>query len=223
MQPTANFRKKWRGTYFRRGTYLRGFTVFHARSVLYRNLPVWIDRLVNATSVREIVQALVHSPGLFFFTPVTLFSGIRNLVVKLSPWDKNKSHLSEWCCATSKINYQAWMPYILCVYGPNIVALGARCPQPSSNRSSTSISYFGRHPSWCRSNTFQFFTLKPLNFGSMQVSLFNLLLEDIPKIHDRTKLWDCKRVHLYAGGAQEGCFGQFFFDMPSLASVQALG
>ena len=27
LQQTANFRKKWRGTYFRRGTYLRGFTV----------------------------------------------------------------------------------------------------------------------------------------------------------------------------------------------------
>ena len=27
LQPTANIRKKWRGTYFRRGTYLRGFTV----------------------------------------------------------------------------------------------------------------------------------------------------------------------------------------------------
>ena len=28
LQPTANFSKNWRGTYFRRGTYLRGFTVF---------------------------------------------------------------------------------------------------------------------------------------------------------------------------------------------------
>ena len=27
LQQTANFCKKWRGTYFRRGTYLRGFTV----------------------------------------------------------------------------------------------------------------------------------------------------------------------------------------------------
>ena len=27
LQPTANFNKNWRGTYFRRGTYLRGFTV----------------------------------------------------------------------------------------------------------------------------------------------------------------------------------------------------
>ena len=27
LQPTANFSKNWRGTYFRRGTYLRGFTV----------------------------------------------------------------------------------------------------------------------------------------------------------------------------------------------------
>ena len=29
LQPTANFIKNWRGTYFRRGTYLRGFTVIH--------------------------------------------------------------------------------------------------------------------------------------------------------------------------------------------------
>ena len=28
LQPTANFSQNWRGTYFRRGTYLRGFTVF---------------------------------------------------------------------------------------------------------------------------------------------------------------------------------------------------
>ena len=27
LQPTVNFSKNWRGTYFRRGTYLRGFTV----------------------------------------------------------------------------------------------------------------------------------------------------------------------------------------------------
>ena len=40
LQPTAHFRKKWRGTYFRRGTYLRGFTVIdyphqtHAVSII---------------------------------------------------------------------------------------------------------------------------------------------------------------------------------------------
>ena len=28
LQPIANFRKTWTGTYFRRGTYLRGFTIF---------------------------------------------------------------------------------------------------------------------------------------------------------------------------------------------------
>ena len=92
-----------------------------------------------------------------------------------------------------KTNYQALMPYILCVCGPNIVVLGARCPQPSSSRSSPSTSYLWRHPSWCRSDTSQFFTLKPLFW----VSLLNLLLEDTPKFHDRTKLWNCKRVHLY--------------------------
>ena len=32
LQLTANFSKNWRGTYFRRGTYLRGFTVSSCRS-----------------------------------------------------------------------------------------------------------------------------------------------------------------------------------------------
>ena len=43
------------------------------------------------------------------------------------------------------VSYQAWMPYIFCVYGPNIVVLGARCPQPSSSWSPPPKSWFGRH------------------------------------------------------------------------------
>ena len=35
LRPTANFCKKWRGTYFRRGTYLRGFTVFWNYSIWF--------------------------------------------------------------------------------------------------------------------------------------------------------------------------------------------
>ena len=44
-----------------------------------------------------------------------------------------------------KTDSQAWTPYILCVYGPNIVVLGARCPQPSSSWSLPPKSFFGRH------------------------------------------------------------------------------
>ena len=45
LQPTANFRKKWRGTYFWRGTYLRGFTVVTGsrRNVgKYQNGTAWV-------------------------------------------------------------------------------------------------------------------------------------------------------------------------------------
>ena len=144
----------------------------------------------------------------------------------LRPWDKTWDNNNNSVCNTHtqnlKNNYHAWMPYILCVYGPNTVVLGARCPQPSSSRCSLSTSYLGRHPSWCRSDTSQSFTLKPLHFW-VQVSLFNLLLEDTPQIHNRTKLWDLKRVYLYAGGTQNGWFCPFPFDVPSFASVPALG
>ena len=70
---------------------------------------------------------------------------------------------------------------------------------------------------------FAFFTVGRWTNLGVHVSLFNLLLEDTPKIHDRRKLWDLKTVHLYAVGAHNGCFGPFPFDMPSFTSVPALG
>ena len=41
-----------------------------------------------------------------------------------------------------------------------------------------------------------------------------------PKILDKTKLQDCKRVHLYADEAQNGCFVSCPFDMPFLPLFQ---
>ena len=55
------------------------------------------------------------------------------------------------------------------------------------------------------SGTFQSFFSKPVQFW-IPAFLVNLLLEDTPKILDRMKLRDSKRVHLYAGGAQNGRF-----------------
>ena len=56
-----------------------------------------------------------------------------------------------------KSNRQAGIPYKLCVYGPNIVVRGARCSQPLC---------LGQHPSRCRTDTSQFFTIKPFYSGS---------------------------------------------------------
>ena len=71
------------------------------------------------------------------------------------------------------------------------------------------------------SGAFQSFFSKPVHFW-IPAFLVNLLLEDTPKILDRMKLRDSKRVHLYAGGAQNGHFCPCPFHNPPFASVQAL-
>ena len=58
------------------------------------------------------------------------------------------------------------MPYILCVNGPNIVVIGASCPQPSSSWSPPAKSCFGRHPSQYHSDSSQSFFSKPVHFRS---------------------------------------------------------
>ena len=68
---------------------------------------------------------------------------------------------------------------------------------------------------------FPILLLKPLHFW-VPTSLVNLLFEDTPNIVDRRKLRDSKRVHLYAGGAQNGCFCPWSFHIPSFVSVPAL-
>ena len=95
--------------------------------------------------------------------------------------------------------------YTLCVYGQNIVVVGPRCSQPSSSWSPPPKSCFGQHPSQYHSYTSQSFFSKPLHFW-IPAFLVNLLLEDTPKILDRMKLRDSKRVHLYAGGGSKWAF-----------------
>ena len=70
-------------------------------------------------------------------------------------------------------------------------------------------------PILCSDTSHSFFS-KPLHF-LVPASLVNLLLEDTPNIPDRMKLRDSKRVYLYVGGAQNGCFCPCPFRIPSFA------
>ena len=54
LQPTANFSKNWRGTYFRRGTYLRGFTVVSLETaVLLRHVWLYWSELLIVLLLRS--------------------------------------------------------------------------------------------------------------------------------------------------------------------------
>ena len=100
---------------------------------------------------------------------------------------------------------------------------GYKCPLAVLSWSSLSKSCFGRHldPSQNYSASSQPFFSKPLHLF-VPAFLVNLLLDDTPNILDRMKLRDSKRVHLYAGGAQNGLFCPCPFHNPSFASVPAL-
>ena len=72
------------------------------------------------------------------------------------------------------------------------------------------------------SGIFQSFFSKPVLFW-IPGFLVNLLLEDIQKILDRMKLRDSKRVHLYAGGAQNGPFCLCPFHNPPFCLCSSSG
>ena len=91
---------------------------------------------------------------------------LQRVVTKKETKTKAVFDLSEKCGFT---DCQAWMPYTLCVHGPNMVVPGARCPQPSSRLSSPSKSFFP----WDISQSFS----KPPHFR-VQVSLVNFLLNN---------------------------------------------
>ena len=161
---------------------------------------------------------------LLFFCSTLLFLPFTSIIPVFPP-----PRLSGLCLALGREGPELTqlvirhVPYILCVYGPNIVVLGARCSQPSSSWSPPQKSCFGRLPTQYRSGTSQSVFSKPLHFW-IPAFLVNILLKRTPKkILDRMKLQDSKRVHLYAGGAQNGRFCPCpFHDLFCLCSSSGL-
>ena len=95
LQPTANFSKNWRGTYFRRGTYLRGFTVVEL--VLW-HVDLHVDVFDQAPPSNSKSVKAMKAPS----TPVDLHPSDKNLtittlVMSPLPSPPPPSHINTYC------------------------------------------------------------------------------------------------------------------------------